>query len=112
VLGASTASFVALLFCMAVRIAVDGKRSHERRWGTTIIWSILFALLLCIIYSPWTQIMLGTASLSVADWLLVIGVARVYGLFVLLQRHARRHSRHSVLRLHQQTFGTSSKARV
>ncbi len=59
-------------------------------------------LLAAIVYLPGLQTIFSTAPLDIVDWASALVAACVYALAGLLQRHTRKHTRHAVLKLHQQ----------
>jgi len=64
-------------------------------------------ILLSLIYLPLSHTLLNTKSLGFSDWLAILFCALVYAAFRLLQRHTAKHSRHAVIKLHQEVHSHS-----
>jgi Ca2+-transporting ATPase len=102
---ATTLTYLTLVLCLYVYLLFERSDRHER-FFTSYLWSnrklliafgVSFALITNVIYNPWLQPYLGSASLNVTDWLTALLCGGLYMAFRLLQRHTRKHTRQAIL---------------
>jgi len=107
---ATSLTYLTLVLCLYVYLLFERSDRHEK-FFSSYLWSnrkllLAFAgsffLIANLFYNPWVQPYFGTAALSVIDWMTALGAAVIYGLFRLIQRHTRKHSRKAVIDLHHQ----------
>lgn len=71
---------------------------HNRTLQNAFVFSGL--LLGGVVWAPWIQDILHTASLDIIDLLSIVGCVFAYCGARAIQRHTRKHTRHAVLTLH------------
>jgi Ca2+-transporting ATPase len=107
---ATTLTYLTLVLCLYVYMMFERSDAHDKffssyLWNNSklmIAFGLSFFLILNLIYNPWVQPYFSTAALTFTDWLTALGAGTLYMLVRLLQRHTRKHTRHAVIKLHQQ----------
>lgn len=107
---ATTLTYLTLVLCLYVYMMFERSDAHDKffssyLWNNSklmIAFGLSFFLILNLIYNPWVQPYFSTAALTLVDWLTALGAGTLYMLVRLLQRHTRKHTRHAVIKLHQQ----------
>jgi Ca2+-transporting ATPase len=107
---ATTLTYLTLVLCLYVYLMFERSDAHEKfftnyLWSNTkllIAFAVSFILIANIMYNPVVSPYFSSGPLSVIDWLTAIGFASVYMMCRLLQRHTRKHTRASVIKLHRQ----------
>lgn len=108
---ATSLTLLTILFCVLAYLLFERADHHEQFFTEHLHsndkllqgFGLSLVLLAAIIYLPWLQPIFSTAPLDIVDWASALLAACVYALLRLLQRHTRKHSRHAVLKLHDQT---------
>jgi Ca2+-transporting ATPase len=117
---ATILTYVTLVLCQFMNLMLVRADAHEK-FFTSYLWSnkkllVAFAIsFFCIgniIYNPVIQPYFNAAPLSVIDWLTAVVVAAIYLAIRLAGRHSRKHTRHAVIKLHQEVHGPGSPARI
>jgi len=105
---ATTLALVTFALCQAVNILFVRADEHLHM-GTKFLWEnkkLLRAfamsgfLLLNLVYNPLLHSLLGTAPLSLLEWIVALFCTTIYIGGRRLQRHSRQFSRHAVRELH------------
>ena len=106
--AASILTYVTIVLCQFINLMLVRSDEHEK-FFTSYIWSnkklllafaVSFFCIANIIYNPWIQPYFHADSLGIGDWLSAIGIAAIYFIIRLTQRHTRKHTRHALLRDH------------
>jgi len=106
--SATILTYVTVVLCQFINLMLVRSDEHES-FFTSYIWSnkklllafaASFFCIINIIYNPWIQPYFHAGSLEIGDWLSAIGVAIIYFLLRLFQRHSRKHTRTALLRDH------------
>lgn len=104
-LQATTLACVTLAFCLFVHLLMTRRPSlpHTLRQidlRPRVAYLISLFVLLNVVYNPGLHGFLGTAPLTVHDWLTALGTAGLYTLAHLFYQHTRQHSRKALLAKH------------
>ncbi len=108
---ATSLTLLTILFCTLTYLLFERADHHEQFFTEHLHsndkllqgFGLSLAVLAAIVYLPWLQPIFSTAPLDIVDWASALLAVCVYSLLRLLQRHTRKHSRHAVLKLHNQT---------
>jgi Ca2+-transporting ATPase len=112
---ATSLTYLTLVLCLYVYLLFERSDAHEK-FFSSYLWSnrkLIYAfagsffLIANLLYNPWVQPYFSTAALSFVDWLTALAAATLYGSFRLIQRHTRQHSRHAILKLHNEVHRSS-----
>jgi len=107
---ATVLTYLTIVLCQFMNLLLVRSDEHES-FFTGYLWSnrkllaafgISFFCIANMMYNPWIQPYFHAGPLTVADWLSAIACAAVYLGLRLMQRHTRKHTRHAVLKLHQE----------
>ena len=113
---ATILTYLTIVLCQFVNLLFVRADEHES-FFTNYLWSnkkllagfaISFFLIANIMYNPWIQPYFGAGPLNFGDWLTAVVCAGLYFAVRLSQRYTRKHSRHAVLELHHQVYGSKA----
>jgi Ca2+-transporting ATPase len=107
---ATTVALVTLAFCQGINLLFVRADEHPHVLTDYLLsnkkllqaFGVSMFLILNVVYNPVFQSIFRTESLGVANWAAAIVAAGIYALVRRLQRYTRKHSRHSVIKLHQE----------
>jgi magnesium-transporting ATPase (P-type) len=119
-LQAATVSLVSLaLFqwinLLFVRANHTQSLMSPKLWqNRNVLWTLGISALVLgnIVYNPLAQDLLETKGLSVGDWLSIAAITLVYAAIRWFVRSERRHSRRSIIELHQTIHGPDAAPKI
>jgi Ca2+-transporting ATPase len=107
---ATTVAFVTLAFCQGINLLFVRADEHPHVLTDYLLsnpkllkaFGVSLFLILNVVYNPALQTIFRTEALGITEWAATIVAAGLYALLRRLQRYTRKHTRHSVVKLHQE----------
>jgi magnesium-transporting ATPase (P-type) len=109
--AAGSIALATLVACQLIDAALryDWRRITMAKLALPVL---TLMLLTAMIYTPTGHQALMLSTLNLSDLFVVLGTASLYLVAKLFERTTRHHTRHTIIKLHHETFGKSSSVRI